>query len=279
MIRIPHQLFEVFVYAGFVLSITILGITIYFSLNPYMSKIFFSYSHKDIELAKKIMDHLQTHHFKIWIDFELEIPESRIETVLKGNILRRDVFILLGSVNSAESKWVQFELTEAFKKSTLSYSKWKDILVVALDDSGIQLFQTIFESVSEKHLQAQAFLDNVNAEAESKYAEWDEDINRNTFLGIPKNPSAEKLFLKVFGRDFAKRPGFTRLFFPTVTLIDLRESFESSMSQLARSLGISAARYVQGSKPYKKVWLIPIGFWTVTALFYGLFIMRDLLSH
>ena len=281
MIQIPHWLYEIYIYTGFILSLVFLGVIMYFRLNPYSSKIFFSYSHKDTELAKIIMDYLNTHHFKIWIDFELEIPESRIEKVLKGNVIKRDVFILLGSVNSTKSKWVQFELAEACEKSPLSYSKWKNIFILALDDYGIQLYQTLFEAFSEKHLQTQIFLDNVSIESTSKYEEWDTDINRDAFMGIPKNFTAEKLFLKVFGKNFAKLASFARLFLPTVTLVDLRKSFDFPMNQLQSDLRASTERYIpgSGSKPYKKVLLIPIIIWTIVAACYGLIIIVDLLSH
>ena len=65
-------------------------------IRPHRNKLFFSYSHRDSEVAQRIMDSLQAYHFRVWIDFGVEIPPDRLQKKLGKLIKRRQMMFGLG---------------------------------------------------------------------------------------------------------------------------------------------------------------------------------------
>lgn len=209
--------------------------------TPHRSSIFFSYSHKDSEIAQKIMKHLDMYRFKIWIDFGLEIPEDRLINELNTAVKGCEIFILLASKNSQDSTWVQFELAEAkkiaeapdFKASQLlepqtgplrsvvagllsrklerRSGQFRDTVVLSLDDWGSEIYAKITE-LNEELLKD--YSDPVFSDLESFWAETESDLS-----------PARKRIVGVLGKGARKvinpQSSVLRVIRPMVTLFDL----------------------------------------------------------
>jgi hypothetical protein len=98
----------------FFLSVVVVTpiILLWLKQRPHRAKIFFSYSHRDSEVAKRIMYVLRDLHFRVWMNFGIEISPGELEAELRRNIQPREIFTILASENSAGSQWVNFELRE-----------------------------------------------------------------------------------------------------------------------------------------------------------------------
>lgn len=74
-----------------------------------MARIYISYSRKDFDAARIISEQLRRENFDIFFDAEIEagVDWSR---QIEQEIVNADVFLILISQNSVESKWIQREL-------------------------------------------------------------------------------------------------------------------------------------------------------------------------
>ncbi|MEC0090602.1 TIR domain-containing protein [Paenibacillus macquariensis] len=74
-------------------------------------KIFISYSHEDIGIAEKIVNHLKQAGHDIWIDkWKIEVGDNIINKINEG-INNADAIIIIFSKNSLNSKWVLREFS------------------------------------------------------------------------------------------------------------------------------------------------------------------------
>jgi hypothetical protein len=204
----------------FVVLASLFSIGSYLILRPHWTKIFFSYSHKDAVIAEHIVERLNRYKFRIYVDFGLEIHANNLERELKNAIKKRDIFMLTASANSADSYWVQFEINRAKQKDERHFSQWRDMVVVALDDRGINIAEQLM-SFSERRIRDFWKLERVDAilarkstseriqsEANSKKARW--------FLGL--------------------WPFIRRILTPEVQTFDLRNDFEGPMREVEEYL-------------------------------------------
>jgi DNA-binding transcriptional regulator GbsR (MarR family) len=77
-------------------------------------KAFISYSHEDRVIAINIADNLRANGIEAWIDqYEILPGDSLIKKIFEEGLQGADVFIILLSNNSVESKWVKQELDVA----------------------------------------------------------------------------------------------------------------------------------------------------------------------
>jgi len=80
-----------------------------------MSHIFISYSRKDLEVARPIVDALTKDNLDVWIDWE-DIPRGEeFEREIQQGIEGSDVFLFLVSPDSAQSDWCNKEIAHAVK--------------------------------------------------------------------------------------------------------------------------------------------------------------------
>lgn len=216
----------------FLFSSTIVILSIYLKFRPHRAKLFFSYSHKDSDIAQRIMRSLKDYNFRIWIDLGIEIPAEQLERELSRIISKREIFLLLASKNSADSYWVKFELEQSRRLTQLEYSHWRDTVILALDDSGAQLYDTLIK---------------LNEETVRRVYYNDPELKL-----YEKTPS-ELAEVEVSARKALKfvepQPFFRRGWAPSIKLFDLRESFELSMRQLSDYLAHSTRLLYIPSKP------------------------------
>lgn len=200
-----------FFFAGNLMIFVIFG---YLALRPNRAKVFFSYSHKDTELAERLMARLKGFHFRIWIDLGVVIPPYVLEKKLSKLIKNRQIFLLLASRHSVESSWVQFEIEQAKEQGKFLFSKWRDTVVLALDEQGVQLYKSLKKAFDDFviHSHAKKF----GEEDQAELAALSEVIAR--YQGIKALPF------------------FRRALVPTITLIDLQQPFEAAMEQLSEYL-------------------------------------------
>lgn len=205
---------------SFVLSVVIAPIILLrLKQRPHRAKIFFSYSHKDTEVAKRIMDVLGRHHFRVWVDFGIEISEEQLETELRRNIKPREIFMILASENSAGSRWVNFELRESSGHHFSKFvPRWRDVLVLALDERGIQMFETVNEAA--------------RANAREYY---------ESELKLDERSLSDRLGFETYVSTMfpyvSKWPIFRRIWMPNVACFKLTPEFDLGLSQVAEHLG------------------------------------------
>lgn len=77
-------------------------------------QIFVSHSHKDIEIARVIVEKLRSYDCNIWYD-EHSMGSSRIQEGIEAGLNSSQVFLLLLSEASLTSFWVRRELDGAFQ--------------------------------------------------------------------------------------------------------------------------------------------------------------------
>jgi WD40 repeat protein len=80
-----------------------------------MSDIFISYSRKDIDFAKEVVNALTSDGLDIWIDWEGIPKGEELHKEIYLGIERADVFLFFISPNSAKSKWCKKEIIWANK--------------------------------------------------------------------------------------------------------------------------------------------------------------------
>jgi len=201
----------------FVSNLLIFAALSYLALRPNRAKIFFSYSHKDTEAAQRLMDRFKGNHFRVWIDLGVAIPPDQLEKKLRKLIHKRQIFLLLASRNSVDSSWVKFEIERAKeqRKFLLSYDAWRDTVILALDEQGVQLYESLKKTFEDFVI----------------YSIAKKATNEDQFYSFEqvREGVAELQTRKVL-------PFFRRAFVPTITLIDLRESYDSAMEQLSAYL-------------------------------------------
>jgi predicted nucleotide-binding protein len=86
-------------------------------MDKPLKQVFISYSQKDSNTAKQIYHELREHDLNIWIDVEQIAPGDHIASEISKGLTASDYYVLLISENSKVSRWVQRELSLAFKLS------------------------------------------------------------------------------------------------------------------------------------------------------------------
>lgn len=80
-------------------------------------KAFISYSHEDRELAIRVGENLRANGIDAWMDrWEILPGDSLIQKIFSEGLAGADVFIIIISQNSVDSKWVKQELDVALIK-------------------------------------------------------------------------------------------------------------------------------------------------------------------
>lgn len=74
-------------------------------------KVFISYSHRDKKFVNLLTNRLREHNIDVWLDSKEISIGSNIAERIKNGISNVDFFILILSKNSADSKWVNYELS------------------------------------------------------------------------------------------------------------------------------------------------------------------------
>ena len=80
-----------------------------------MSKTFISYSRKDIEFTRKIVDHLNAKDIDVWVDWEGIPPSTEWMQQIQKGIEEAGAFVFIVSPDSAVSKVCAEEVTLAVK--------------------------------------------------------------------------------------------------------------------------------------------------------------------
>jgi hypothetical protein len=209
--------------------------------SPHRSKLFFSYSHKDTEIAQKIMKRFAVYRFKIWIDLGIEIPTDKLEKELGKAVEGCEIFILLASVHSQGSNWVQFEIDQAKKMPELPEfrvrrfterftepptGRFRDTIILSLDDWGSMAYEEIKELQEELLAEYSLGIEDID---------WAEELS-----DLP--PALYRtlvLLVKGVRKIINPNPSILRIVKPTVVLFDLSNDFESVMQQLAQHLSNS----------------------------------------
>jgi hypothetical protein len=220
------------------------------------------------------MKRLSAYRFKIWIDLGIEIPADKLSGELSTAVEGCEIFILLASINSQGSTWVQFEIAEAKKIPELPeqrntrFSKprpnrFRDTVVLALDDWGTEIYADV-KQVNEDLLREYAMADWT--ELKDAWAEAENEL-----------PPAVKYLAKTFGKGakqlMSPNPSATRILTPTVTLFDMREPWESVMQQLAEYLSNNTQLLRSRSGAYKVIRTLLLAFWGLGMLSTGLVLL------
>jgi TIR domain-containing protein len=80
-------------------------------------KAFLSYSHADKEFAVELTDRLRQSGVDLWLDkYEIRPGDSLIDKIFSEGLSKTEFFLVLLSVASTQSKWVQEELNAAMIK-------------------------------------------------------------------------------------------------------------------------------------------------------------------
>lgn len=80
-------------------------------------KAFLSYSHADKEFAVELADRLRQSGVDLWLDkYEIRPGDSLIDKIFSEGLAKTKFFLILLSVASTQSKWVQEELNAAMIK-------------------------------------------------------------------------------------------------------------------------------------------------------------------
>lgn len=207
---IVHSFLIVATVIVIIYSLCLIGAIYNLYLRPHRSRIFFSYSHKDSEIARRVMKYLKQYHFRTWVDFGKTIEPASLECELAAAIKPTEVLVLLSSDNALNSRWVDFELLRATDAGKLGY---RDITILALDDSGLRLQKSLRGVTAEQKKE--------NADVLKALAENDNWVFRALLRG------------EFFGKA---QPRAKRLFDRQVSLFDLRLPFSEVMGDVAKHL-------------------------------------------
>lgn len=230
-----------FVYVLMITSVLVFAVVLilfvvglYLVMRPHQTKIFFSYSHKDVEIAERIVHRLNAYKFRMYVDFGLEIQTGDLKKELNNAIRKRDIFMLMASKNSADSYWVQFEINRAQQMDERQLSsEWRDMVIVALDNRGIEVARRLTESNGRR------MRGYWNSEVRLE-ERWNEDF---------KTPSekakaeASLRTLRSFGDLF---PYLRRSFTPEVRTFDLRGNFIAAM--------VDVEDYLKNTTRFVAIW-------------------------
>jgi hypothetical protein len=100
-------------------------------------KAFLSYSHADRDIATQLAEGLRTNGIEVWFDkWEILPGDSLVERIFKEGLAGADVFILLLSQSSMQSRWVQEELDVALIKRIEGVTR---VIPVVVDDVKVPL--------------------------------------------------------------------------------------------------------------------------------------------
>jgi len=95
------------------------------------AKVFISYSHQDLDFVSRLVNDIRQFGHEVWIDEKDLAAGDMISATVKGAIRRTRFFLVVISENSADSKWVRWELNEA--------RSWgANIIPIVLGGSSIQ---------------------------------------------------------------------------------------------------------------------------------------------
>lgn len=246
--NILDYILHVFTYFVFFASCILFAGSMYRRIRPYKSRIFFSYSHKNKNIAQKIIKKLKHLHFRIWIDLNLELPANEIESIIKSilgkNVKQSEIFILLASKSSVKSNWVRFELSKANYRANLAKFQWRDIIVIILDDFGLDLYENIIKIHKQK------------------MEEYENEMKETPNRLIDEVP----LLRHIIGDNLSNEATWKRQFTPTVTKFDLRKSsFDSIVDGLENYLRNSTVNFFLRTKLAHSIWL-----------FLGLFLLNSM---
>lgn len=245
---------------------------LYRRLRPYKCKIFFSYSHKDSQFAESIMKRLGDCTFKVWIDFEKVLPEDHIAEILKGVIREREIFILLASKNSINSKWVKFEIEEASKGHSKVFTtwEWRDFIVVARDNCGIELFNILSNKFNNEQQRYESLMKQADEEIDEEIKQY-----RNTshlkYILLKAYP---KLVHSFFGSDYKNQPTWKRGFTSTVKLFDLRNETDAIVRKLSDYLRMATEPLMLQTSLFRRTWVIVATFWLFGMISSGICIIK-----
>lgn len=107
-----------------------------------MSHIFVSYSRKDIDFAKRLVEALKKNELDIWIDWK-DIPKGEdFEQEIYRGIEAAEAFLFLLSIHSITSKMCNKEIVHAVKNN-------KRILPIVVCDSDLDLDKFLVEEAKE----------------------------------------------------------------------------------------------------------------------------------
>ncbi len=252
---ILDYILHVFTYLVFLVSCILFIVGLYQRIRPYKSRIFFSYSHKNKEISQKIIKKLKHLHFRIWVDLDLELPANEIESILENNVKQSEIFILLGSRSSAKSNWVRFELSKANYRANFTKYQWRDIIVIILDDFGLELFKNIIKIHKQK------------------MEEYENEIKENTNRLIDEVP----LLQHIIGNNLSNEATWKRGFTPTVTKFDLRKSsFDSIVDGLEDYLRNSTENFFLRTNLFRRIWPFLALFWLHSMVISGFCIIKGI---
>lgn len=188
-------------------------------LRPHRTKLFFSYSHRDSELAERLMDALNAYHFRVWIDFGVEIPPDKLQKKLGRLIKRRQMMLVLASRNSIESDWVKFEIEEARKPAKSIMGQWRDTIVLTVDSHGVEMFEWLKDFYDE--LTLACWIKEKDLKTEEEIAKMARDLEELRRAG-------------------ANQPFMRRIFIPIVKRVDFQRPFEIAKQELTEYLDTNA---------------------------------------
>jgi hypothetical protein len=114
-----------------------------------MAHIFISYSKKDIEFARYLRAQIEQKGYDVWMDEKrLSAGDSWWQTI-EDNIIKSDAVIVIMSVHSAESRWVEREILLAEKRNCsifpvlLSGDAWSRLAELQYEDMRAGLRATL----------------------------------------------------------------------------------------------------------------------------------------
>lgn len=93
-----------------------------------MSEIFISYDHEDKAKAKCLAEALERVGFSVWWDHHI-LPGTGFRKVIEEELNAANCVVVLWSNNSVESKWVQIEAAEGYKREILIPVLIKDVRI------------------------------------------------------------------------------------------------------------------------------------------------------
>lgn len=103
----------------------------FLNISKEKAKVFISYSHKDKVFAEKLIEDLESRDIIIWYDDRnIDIGDVISEAISSG-IEKSYCYLMIVSPSSLDSKWVKFELDEAYQQHI---NKGKKVLPVVIGD-------------------------------------------------------------------------------------------------------------------------------------------------
>jgi hypothetical protein len=101
---------------------------------------FLSYSRKDEAAAQQIVAAMQAHGLKVWRDVDQIEPGTLWQKEMEKGLLGASAILYLASKNSAESKWIAYELA-AFR------DRGSAVIPIILDDAGPSAIPSVLRDI------------------------------------------------------------------------------------------------------------------------------------